>query len=163
MPQFDFGNVFIPQLFWLAVFFVVLYFGIVRLTLPKLGRVIDEREGKIAADIAAAKVAKDEADATAEAYRQSIAQTRDGARESVAKAEAAAAAARAEQIARADAAANERIEAAEKRIAEARDAASASLREVAIDSTRDIVARLIGNEPDPAATTSAVDAAMARA
>ena len=43
MPQFEFGTVFIPQLFWLAVFFVVLYFGIVRLTLPRLGKVMDER------------------------------------------------------------------------------------------------------------------------
>jgi F-type H+-transporting ATPase subunit b len=61
MPQFDLAN-FVPQLVWLTIFFAVLYFGIVRLTLPKLAKTMDAREGQVANDIATAERAKGEAD-----------------------------------------------------------------------------------------------------
>ncbi len=63
MPQFDFANVFVPQFAWLALFFVVLYFGVVQRTLPKLGKVMGQREDQISGDIAAAQAAKTAADA----------------------------------------------------------------------------------------------------
>ena len=59
MPQFDFAAVTWPQLAWLALSFAILYFGVIRFTLPKLGKVMGEREDKIAGDIAAAVGLKD--------------------------------------------------------------------------------------------------------
>ena len=56
MPQFD-SATWLPQLAWLAAIFAVLYFVVIRPTLPKVGRVIDERESRVAADLDAAVAA----------------------------------------------------------------------------------------------------------
>ena len=80
MPQFDFTHVFWPQLAWLAVSFAVLYFGVVRLTLPKLGKVMDDREKSIAGDLATARAAKQTADEIDEAYHAEMNASRDEAR-----------------------------------------------------------------------------------
>jgi F-type H+-transporting ATPase subunit b len=67
MPQFHLDN-FVPQLAWLAIFFAILYFGIVRLTLPKLGKTLDAREDRISGDLSTAERAKGEADALSASY-----------------------------------------------------------------------------------------------
>lgn len=162
MPQFDFGNVFVPQLFWLAVFFVVLYFGIVRLTLPRLGKVMDERETRIGSDLSAAEVAKGSSDDLTEALRVEMEAARENARQHFTDAQAKAAAARETKIAAASAKADALVAEAEARIAAARDAASASIRDVAVESARDIVARFTGVEPTEAETAKAVAVAMGR-
>ncbi|GGD95703.1 ATP synthase subunit b 2 [Tsuneonella deserti] len=162
MPQFDFGNVFIPQLFWLAVFFVVLYFGIVRLTLPRLGKVMDERMTKIDSDLATAKAAKDAADELAEQNRIEREANRETARVALAQAAATAAAAREQRLAAADEQTGATIAAAEARIAEARNSARASLRDVAADNARAIVSKLTGSEPTIDEAASAVEVSLAR-
>lgn len=161
MPQFDFANVLVPQLFWLAVFFVVLYFGIVRLTLPKLGKVIDERAAKIEGDLGEARQAKDNADTLTATYKAELDRSREEARAVIAAAKADAAKAGEGQIAKADAEAASRIEAAEARIAQARAEAAGHLREIAAEGAGDIVAKLTGTAPDAAKVAKAVDAAMA--
>lgn len=163
MPQFDFGNVFIPQLFWLSVFFVLLYFGIVRMTLPRLGKVMEEREGKVTGDLDQAKTAKDEADVLSDANAALLEKHRDEARTTTATAEGRGAAERARKLEAADAAVGQKIAAAEQRIAEARTAAEASLSDVAVESARAVVARLTGTEPADGEARSAVAAALARA
>ena len=87
MPQFDPAN-FLPQLAWLAAIFAVLYFVVVRPTLPKVGRVIDEREGVVSADLTAAETAKAEADTIRRRYDDGMATARAGAQASVAEARA---------------------------------------------------------------------------
>jgi F-type H+-transporting ATPase subunit b len=163
MPQFDFGNVFLPQLFWLAVFFVALYFGIVRPTLPKLGRVMDERSGKIDADLAAAHAAKEAADEIGEAYRQDLERHRETVRVTLAEAKTQAALAREKRLAAENARADAHVAEAEARIAAAREQAGNSLRAVASDSARAIVAKLTGAEPAGEEAAAAVDEALARA
>ena len=81
MPQFDFAHVFWPQVAWLALSFAVLYFGVVRLTLPKLGKVVDDREARIAGDLAAAREAKAHAELTGERYRAQLEAAREKARQ----------------------------------------------------------------------------------
>lgn len=162
MPQFDFGNVFVPQLFWLAVFFVVLYFGIVRPTLPKLGRVMDERAGKIDADLAAAQAAKNSADELGESYRRDLDRDRDTSQQAIAEAKAQAALEREKRLADADVRINARVSEAESRIATARAEAGDSLRQVAVETTETLVTKLTGAAPSPAAVAAAVDTALAR-
>lgn len=163
MPQFDFANVFVPQLFWLAVFFSVLYFGIVRPTLPKLGRVMDERTGKIEGDLAQAQAAKAAADDLTSTYTAELERNCEAARGALAEAKAAAAVAREQRVTAADAETDARLADAEARIATARDQARASLRDVAVESAQAIVTRLTGATPSPDAAAGAVSAAMARA
>lgn len=161
MPQFDFANVFVPQLFWLAIFFVILYFGVVRTTLPKLGKVMDQRESTVAGDLAAARDAKDSADALAEEVRAEGERHREEARGRIAAAKDEAAAASAKRLAAADKTLNARIAKAQDRIAAARDEARSSVRDVAAESAQAIVAKLTGTEPARDAALAEVDAALA--
>lgn len=161
MPQFDFANVFIPQLFWLAIFFVILYFGVVRATLPKLGKVMDAREETIAGDLAAARQAKDSADALALEVRAESERNREAARASIAAAKDKAAADAARRLAAADEVIGARLAEAHARISGARDQARRSIRDVAAESAQAIVAKLTGAEPARDAALAEVDAALA--
>ena len=162
MPQFDFGTVFVPQLFWLAVFFALLYFGIVRLTLPRLGKVMDERENRIGSDLTAAEEAKGASDELTDTFQAEMETAREAARQQFAEAQATAATAREKKIAAANAKADAALAAAEARIAEARDAARSSINDVAADGAKAIVAKLTGVEPGDAETAGAVASAMSR-
>lgn len=71
MPQFDPAS-FVPQLFWFGVIFTLLYFVVVRPTLPKVGRVIDARETQIAGDLDRAEAAKGAADALRESHEAAM-------------------------------------------------------------------------------------------
>lgn len=161
MPQFDFANVFVPQLFWLTIFFVVLYFGVVRTTLPRLGKVMDARESTIAGDLTSAREAKDRADALAAEVRSESERHREAARSVIAAAKEEAAAAGAKRLAVADETISARLAEADRRIAAVRDEARASIREVATEGAQAIVAKLTGTKPSPAAVRAQVDAALA--
>ena len=158
MPQFDFANVFVPQFAWLALFFVILYYGVVQRTLPKLGKVMGEREDKISGDIAAAQAAKAAADATGEAYEAELAASRDAARSAIAAAKLAAAKASEASLTTAAATADTLVSKAEQRIAKAVADAEAGLRDIAAEGAASIVARLTGKQPTAAAARKAVEA-----
>lgn len=162
MPQFDFANVFVPQLFWLSVFFVVLYFGVVKTTLPRLGKVMDAREGKVNGDLAAARQAKDSADALAEQVRGELDSKREEARARIAAAKADAAKASEKRLKAAEARIGKKLADAEARIDEARREAGDAIRDIAVESTQSIVAKLTGGEPDRAAAQAQVEAALAQ-
>jgi F-type H+-transporting ATPase subunit b len=158
MPQFDFAHVFWPQVAWLAVFFAVLYFGVVRLTLPKLGKVMGEREDKISGDLSAAKAAKDAADEVDARYHAEMDASREEARKAIAAAKADAAKASEKSLAKAAVASEKQIADAEARIAQAVDKAQEALRDAAAESAQAIVARLTGAEPKLDAAKASVAA-----
>lgn len=162
MPQFDFATVFTPQLFWLAVLFIVLYFGVVQLTLPKLGAVMGQREDKIAGDLANARAAKDSADTVSTAYQAELATSRDAARAAIAEAKLGAAKASEVRLAEAGAKADAELAAAEARIAKAVTKAEAALRDVSAEGAQAIVSRLTGIEPQIDVARAQVDAQLAR-
>jgi F-type H+-transporting ATPase subunit b len=135
---------------------------VVRLTLPRLGKVMDARESTIAGDLAAAREAKDRADALAEAVRIESERHREAARGVIAAAKEEAARSQAARIAAADETISARLAEAHARIAAARDEARASVRSVAAESARAIVAKLTGVEPAPEAALAQVDEALAR-
>lgn len=162
MPQFDFANVFTPQLFWLTVLFIVLYFGVVRLTLPKLGAVMTQREDKIAGDLTTARAAKETADTVSSAYQAELATSRDAARAAIAEAKASAAKASEARLAEAGAKAEAELAAAETRIAKAVAKAEAALRDVSAEGAQAIVTRLTGVEPKLDAARAQVDTQLAR-
>jgi F-type H+-transporting ATPase subunit b len=56
VPQFDFSTA-LPQILWLVLTFVLLYLS-VSVMLPKLARVVAERQERIAADLGAAEAAR---------------------------------------------------------------------------------------------------------
>jgi F-type H+-transporting ATPase subunit b len=158
MPQFDFAHVFWPQLVWLALFFAVLYFGVVRLTLPKLGKVMTEREDRIAGDIASAKAAKEAADEVDARYHTDMAASRDQARLAIAEAKDQAARNSQARLAEVNAAAEGQLAEAEARIAKSVKAAQAALHDAAAESAQAIVAKLTGIEPKLDAAKQSVSA-----
>ena len=76
MPQFNPAD-WLSQIAWLGAIFAFLYFAVVRPTLPKVGRVIDEREGRVAGDLDAAEAAKGKADAIRAQYDDGMAAARE--------------------------------------------------------------------------------------
>jgi F-type H+-transporting ATPase subunit b len=162
MPQFDFANVFWPQLFWLAVIFSVLFFGVVLPTLPKLGRVMSEREDKVAGDIASAEAAKSEADSVGEGNAKGIATAQDQARLALAEAKAKAAKSVEKKVAAATAKLDEKMALAQADLERARTKAMAQVEGIAADSATQIVEKLTGKRPTPAAVAKATKAAVAQ-
>ncbi|OYW16330.1 MAG: hypothetical protein B7Z39_01685 [Novosphingobium sp. 12-64-8] len=161
MPQFDFAHVFWPQLFWLGLSFAVLYFVIVRATLPKLGTLVDARENKISGDVAAARAAKESADAVSAAYHAKLEATREEARAAITAAKAVAAKESEVTLAQAQAGTDGAIAAAEARIATAVRDAEQALRDVAAEGAQAIVARLTGAEVAIDSARAQVDAQIA--
>ena len=73
MPQINqLPDVFFSQLFWLLLVFGIIYFWIGRGMVPKIQSVVEDRDRKIADDLAAAQRAREEAEASKEAYRERI-------------------------------------------------------------------------------------------
>lgn len=161
MPQFDFHHVFWPQVAWLAVFFVILYFGIVTPTLPKLGKVIGEREDKVTGDIASAESAKANADQLAAEHEAGVAAAQDRARAMMAAAQTKANAALEARLKAANAVLDEQAAKAAASLDKARAKALGEIEAVAADAAGSIVEKLTGKRPAEADTAAAARAALA--
>jgi F-type H+-transporting ATPase subunit b len=161
-PQFPPFNpeTFASQVLWFAITFVLLYFLMSRVALPRVGAIVAARSGKIAGDLADAQKTKDDTDAAIAGYEKKLADAR-------ANAQSLAAQTRDKLMAEADirrksveAKLNERLQDAEKTIAQTKTAAMTNVKGIATDAASAIVERLIGNKPDSKAVTDAVEKAM---
>jgi F-type H+-transporting ATPase subunit b len=160
MPQINqLHDVFASQLFWLVIVFGLVYFGIARNMVPKIMSTMDARDGRISADLAAAEGARQAADATEEAYRARMNDSRAEALKVTAGAKADSARASEARIAAADAGIRDRIEAAEARLRERATAAAGEIETVAAEAARAMVGRLAGIEVSAADAAQAVKAA----
>ncbi len=159
MPQFD-VSVWPTQLIWMAITFVALYLLMVRVALPRIGDVLEEREFKINDALRKAEGLRQDAEDAAAAYEKMMADARVKAQDEVRavreRADAEAAARHAELSERL----NEKVTAAEGRIAKARAEAVAGVRDVAVDLAAAAFERLLGEKIDPKTATMAVDATM---
>ena len=120
MPQLDYHS-FAPQLVWLAIAFLALYFVMSRLAVPAISDTIDKRQAKIQGDLDAAEKANEDTRSLVAAYEKRLADTREDARKLMrerGEADSAAAAARLQALHDKLAA---QIGEAEKRIAAQRD------------------------------------------
>jgi F-type H+-transporting ATPase subunit b len=162
MPQLDFTT-FAPQLFWLAVSFVVLY-GLMRwLALPRVEQVLAGRREHLAGDLTRAADLKAEAETALAAYQKTLADARAAAqatlRETTEKL-AAEAAARQQELSATLAA---QVAAAEARIAAMKEQALADVRGIATEVGGAVVEKLIGATADAAKLRTAVEHAAERA
>jgi F-type H+-transporting ATPase subunit b len=154
MPQLDFTT-FANQIFWLAVALVVIYVLLSRVALPRIGATLADRQGRIAADIAAAERLKAEAVAAEKAYQQALTDARSEAGKIVAATKAEIDADLAKALAKADAEIAARAAESEKAIADIRAGAAASVGAVATETAAAIVAAL-GGSADAKAVAAAV-------
>lgn len=157
-PPFD-ASTFPSQLLWLAITFGLFYLFLKRVVLPRIGGILENRQGRIRQDLDQAGRLKGEADAAVAAYEQELAdararanaigqEARDGA-----KAEAEAARKKVE------ASLDKKLGEAEAHIASIKAAAMKEVGTIAEDTAAAIVQELVGGKPDKAAVAAAVKAA----
>ena len=80
MPQLN-PEFFVTQLFWLVVTFSFLLVFLWRISLPRIGNVLEKRERKINEDLAAAKELQSEAENIQDKIEQQLKQARSDASE----------------------------------------------------------------------------------
>ncbi|WP_294613892.1 F0F1 ATP synthase subunit B' [Roseovarius sp.] len=158
LPQLNFDH-FGNQIFWLLVTLVVIYFVLSRVALPRIAAVLAERQGTITNDLAAAEDLKAKAVEAEEAYNKALADARSEAQTIVNAAKAEIKADLDKAIAKADAEIAAKTAEGEKKIAEIRANALVSVKEVANDTTGEIVTAL-GGKADKRTVTAAVTARM---
>lgn len=160
MPQFDPANWF-PQFVWLAIVFAILYFGIVRTTLPRIGRVVAARDDKVSSDVDGAARAKAEADRMAADYDSGLAAARDSARAKLEAARGEAARSLEAKLAETRTALDAQAQEAAASLDGARVRAMAQIEDVAAEAAAQVVEKLTGSRPDTDAAGAAARAALA--
>ena len=158
MPQLD-PHSFASQLFWLAIFFVLVFLFLRFVGLPRVTAIIDERAQKIGGDIASAELLRTQAAEAEKIYEATMAAAQGKARQLLAETHEQNASALAEQTKDATAAADRQVNQAVKRIEADRADALAGIRDVARGLAADITAKLAGHVPSADRVTLAVDQA----
>jgi F-type H+-transporting ATPase subunit b len=159
MPQLDVHD-FAPQLVWLAIAFVILYFVMSRFAVPAIADTLAKRQAKIQGDLDAAEKANEDTRALVAAYEKRLADAREDARRLTrerGEADSAAAAAHFNELH--DRLAKQ-IDEAERRIARQRDDVMAGLEHMASDIGRDVYAKLAGQPADHGALSGKIAAAI---
>ena len=155
-PPFD-PTYFASQLFWLAIFFVILYVALDRFVLPKIKTTIEDRRDRIADDLDAAAQAKADADAAGQAYEKALAEARTKAHVIAADTRKALDAEIARETAEVEAELASKQEASEAAIRKAKDKAFAEVRGIAAAATVAAVEALAGVELSEADAGKTVD------
>jgi len=159
MPQLDIST-FAPQVFWLAISFVVLYLLMAKLGLPRVKATIDGRRQRLDGDLGRAASLRAEAEATLAAYEKTLAEARASAQETLRQTGerlAAEAAVRQRQL---SASLTAQIEAAEQRIAAGKEQALGEIRGIATEVGGAVVEKLTGRAPDGVRLAGAVDRSL---
>jgi F-type H+-transporting ATPase subunit b len=154
-PPFQ-SQTFASQLVWLAIAFVLLYVLMWKLALPRVAKIIDNRQKRIEDDIADAGKLKTQSDEAVAAYEKALADARARAQtiaNETRDKQAAAAETRRKAL---EGELNAKLAEAEKTIAATKTAAMLNVRSIAEDATRAIVERLIGEAPSDKAVADAV-------
>jgi len=154
-PPFQ-SQTFASQIIWLVIAFVLLYALMAKWALPRVGAIIENRQKRIAGDIAEAGKLKQQSDEAVAAYEKALADARARAQaiaNETREREAAASEARRKTL---EGELNAKLAEAEKTIAATKQAAMANVRGIAEDAARAIVERLIGSAPSEKAVAEAV-------
>jgi len=141
-PPFD-SSTFASQLLWFAITFVVFYYLMSKVALPRIGGILEDRRDRIASDLDLAERLKQDSEAAVASYEKALADARakangiaEGARES-AKQEAAA------KRSATEAKLASQLEAAEARIAEIKSKALSEVGSIAGETAEAVVRRLV--------------------
>ena len=162
MPQLSqIGEIYASQLFWLAIVFALIYFGIGKAMVPKIERTIDDRNARIGGDLAAAEAANAAARASELEYQTGLESARSEALRAVTEAKAKGSVKAEAKVKKGDAAMAEALVAATARIGTARTTAMAEIETATVDAVQDIVAKLSGVAVDRSTIEQQVKAELA--
>jgi F-type H+-transporting ATPase subunit b len=159
LPQLDIQT-YPSQIFWLIVSFIVLYFLVSKIAVPRISDVLEERQERIADDLDKAETLKKESEQVRAEYEKALAEARDKAHAATREAQDAVAKSGAEAEAEAQGNVAAMLKDAEVRIAAARTEAIGNVRSVARDVAGDAVTKLIGVTVAADEVDRVIDAAM---
>jgi F-type H+-transporting ATPase subunit b len=147
MPQINqLPFIFASQLFWLLVVFGIIYFFIGRGMVPKIQSVVEQRDAKIAEDLAAAQKAREDAEAVEAAYRERIEVSRSEALKVAQEAKQQAALETEKRLKAIDEQIGARVAEAEAKIRAAADKARKELEPIAAEAASQLVGKLTGQK-----------------
>jgi F-type H+-transporting ATPase subunit b len=155
-------DTFASQIFWLVLTFVFLYVMMSRVTLPKIGRVIEERRDRIADDLGKAEDLRTQSQTAIEDYEQALADARAKAHVLAQETRDKLSAEADERKAAIEAELAVKLDAAASRIDDTKTAALASIREVASDTAGAVVERILGEAGNDDAIAAAVNTELQR-
>ena len=164
LPQLDLAT-YSSQVFWLIISFVVLYFLVAKLAMPRIAEVLEERQERIEDDLDKAETLKKEAYQVRIEYEKALSAAREKAQDATRHAQEEIAKRSAEAESAAQVKVTVMLEEAEKRIAASKmgdegtlgDPLSSLERSVAQEVVANAVQKLIGVD----VTAADIDAAIA--
>jgi F-type H+-transporting ATPase subunit b len=162
MPQFMIGD-FAPQLVWLAISFVIFYFLMSRVALPRITDVLEDRQSRIADDLDQAEQLKGNAEQVIADYETALADARVKAQAMLAQTTSEANAVAEKRNAEVTERIGNEAAAAAARIADAKTAAMAEVKTVATELAQAAAEKLIGESVGEAEASAAVGAAIEEA
>lgn len=136
----------VPQLFWLALTFALLFLLLKRFAIPRVGEVIEERRERVDRDIAKAEALKGETEQALANYERALGEARARAGAIAKEVHAKLTAEVDAERAKLDGEIAAQVAAAEASIAQSRAKAMAGIGEIASETAGAIVAKLIGSE-----------------
>ncbi len=162
MPQLSqIGEIYASQLFWLAIVFALIYFGIGRAMVPRIERTIDDRDARITGDLDAAEAARAAASTIDHDYHTELDAARSTALHDVTEAKTKATAAAEKRVKAGDAKLATALADATTRIGASRDSAMVEIEVATVEAVQDIVAKLSGVKVDRATAAAKVKVELA--
>lgn len=159
MPQLTIAD-FPPQLVWLAITFVVLYFLMARVAIPRISDVLENRQNRIATDLDEARKLSDDADSAKAEYEAALADARNKAHGIISELKATMAKEQDASKAELDAKLAVKAKDAEAGINAAKDAALSHVRDIASETAKIAVSKLVSIDVSDADANAAVASSM---
>lgn len=145
LPQLN-TNDMAPQLIWLAITFLALYFVLSKFTLPRISSVLDERKNRIERDIAEGERLNSETQNAIAEYEQKLADARSKAGAMAKETRDSVAADLEKKRLAAEAEDQARMTAAEERINAMKSEAMAQVTTISTETAQELVKSLIGSD-----------------
>lgn len=162
LPQFD-TTTFSKQLFWLALTFAFLFIVYSKITLPRIGGVIETRAKKVSDDLAQAEQLKTDMEKIRAEYEAAITAAQSEAQKLIANVQSDIKAMTEQQDSAFKAKAEEAVATIEKKIDASRTRIMADLNALAADITVDIAARVAGVKTDASTAQNVIDGISGKA
>jgi F-type H+-transporting ATPase subunit b len=148
LPQLNPAD-FSPQLAWLAVTFVVLYLILSRVTLPRIGEVLEERRDRVQRDLDAAERFKTDTDSALAGYEKALGDARQKASSMAKDVRDRLTADTEKERTRIEGELHAKLADAETRIAATKAKALTSVDEIAAETASAVIAKLLGEDVSP--------------
>ena len=148
LPQLNTHH-FAPQLFWLVLTFVTLLFVMWKIALPRVADVLEERRDRIKRDLDAASRLKADTDKALADYEKALADARSNASGIAKDTREKLAAETDTERHRVDDQIAAKLREADKRIAATKSKATSAIGDIATDTARAVVEKLIGQNVSP--------------